>query len=92
MPKFIEFDGQLINLNTINSIKKRDEYETMMLMSSQDKIFFIEVYVNYDDKPITKDFIADLNNELDFEQNEKLRNSVFETIKQQLDIVSLSHL
>lgn len=74
------------------SIKKRDEYETMMLMSSQDKIFFIEVYVNYDDKPITKDFIADLNNELDFEQNEKLRNSVFETIKQQLDIVSLSHL
>ena len=92
MPKFIEFDGQLINLNTINSIKKRDEYETMMLMSSQDKIFFIEGYVNYDDKPITKDFIADLNNELDFEQNEKLRNSVFETIKQQLDIVSLSHL
>ena len=75
MPKFIEFDGQLINLNTINSIKKRDEYETMMLMSSQDKIFFIEVYVNYDDKPIKKDFIADLNNELDFEQNEKLRNS-----------------
>ena len=92
MPKFIEFDGQLINLNTINSIKKRDEYEKMMLMSSQDKIFFIEVYVNYDDKPIKKDFIADLNNELDFEQNEKLRNSVFETIKQQLDIVSLSHL
>lgn len=92
MPKFIEFDGQLINLNTINSIKKRDEDEKMMLMSSQHKIFFIEVYVNYDDKPITKDFIADLNNELDFEQNEKLRNSVFETIKQQLDIVSLSHL
>lgn len=90
MPKFIEFDGQLINLNTINSIKKRDEYQKMM--SSQHKIFFIEVYVNYDDKPITKDFIADLNNELDFEQNEKLRNSVFETIKQQLDIVSLSHL
>ena len=92
MPKFIEFDGQLINLNTINSIKKRDEYEKMMLMSSQDKIFFIEVYVNYDDKPITKNFIADLNNALDFEQNEKLRNSVFENIKQQLDIVSLSHL
>lgn len=90
MPKFIEFDGQLINLNTINSIKKRDEYQKMM--SSQHKIFFIEVYVNYDDKPIKKDFIADLNNELDFEQNEKLRNSVFETIKQQLDIVSLSHL
>ena len=90
MPKFIEFDGQLINLNTINSIKKRDEDEKMM--SSQHKIFFIEVYVNYDDKPIKKDFIADLNNELDFEQNEKLRNSVFETIKQQLDIVSLSHL
>lgn len=90
MPKFIEFDGQLINLNTINSIKKRDEYQKMM--SSQHKIFFIEVYVNYDDKPITKDFIADLNNALDFEQNEKLRNSVFETIKQQLDIVSLSHL
>ena len=90
MPKFIEFDGQLINLNTINSIKKRDEYQKMM--SSQHKIFFIEVYVNYDDKPITKDFIADLNNELDLEQNEKLRNSVFETIKQQLDIVSLSHL
>ena len=41
MPKFIEFDGQLINLNTINSIKKRDEDEKMMLMSSQDKIFFI---------------------------------------------------
>ncbi len=90
MPKFIEFDGQLINLNTINSIKKRDEYQKMM--SSQHKIFFIEVYVNYDDKPITKNFIADLNNALDFEQNEKLRNSVFETIKQQLDIVSLSHL
>ena len=90
MPKFIEFDGQLINLNTINSIKKRDEDEKMT--SSQHKIFFIEVYVNYDDKPIKKDFIADLNNELDFEQNEKLRNSVFETIKQQLDIVSLSHL
>ena len=90
MPKFIEFDGQLINLNTINSIKKRDEYQKMM--SNQHKIFFIEVYVNYDDKPITKNFIADLNNALDFEQNEKLRNSVFETIKQQLDIVSLSHL
>lgn len=90
MPKFIEFDGQLINLNTINSIKKRDEYQKMT--SSQHKIFFIEVYVNYDDKPITKNFIADLNNPLDFEQNEKLRNSVFETIKQQLDIVSLSHL
>ena len=90
MPKFIEFDGQLINLNTINSIKKRDEHQKMM--SSQHKIFFIEVYVNYDDKPITKDFIADLNNALDFEQNEKLRNSVFENIKQQLDIVSLSHL
>ena len=90
MPKFIEFDGQLINLNTINSIKKRDEHQKMM--SSQHKIFFIEVYVNYDNKPIKKDFIADLNNELDFEQNEKLRNSVFETIKQQLDIVSLSHL
>ncbi len=90
MPKFIEFDGQLINLNTINSIKKRDEYQKMM--SSQHKIFFIEVYVNYDDKPITKNFIADLNNALDFEQNEKLRNSVFEAIKQQLDIVSLSHL
>ena len=39
MPKFIEFDGQLINLNTINSIKKRDEYQKMM--SSQHKIFFI---------------------------------------------------
>jgi hypothetical protein len=66
MPKFIEFDGQLINLNTINSIKKRDEDETMMLMSSQHKIFFIEVYVNYDDKPITKDFISHCRKTTDF--------------------------
>lgn len=79
MTKFLCFDDMLININSIKWIKKHNEYPQSITGTHTHELFFIQVFLNTSDQPISKQYIA--NDVMNFEENEGFRDAEFEKIK-----------